>query len=30
MSDTKRYSMMGNGWNEPTIEWILSGLKNKK
>lgn len=27
MSDTKRYSMMGNGWNEPTVEWILSGLK---
>ena len=27
ISDTKRYSMMGNGWNEPTIEWILSGLK---
>ena len=30
MSDTKRYSMMGNGWTEPTVEWILSGLKNKK
>lgn len=27
MSDTKRYSMMGNGWTEPVIEWILSGLK---
>ena len=27
ISDTKRYSMMGNGWNEPTVEWILSGLK---
>lgn len=27
MSDTKRYSMMGNGWNEPTVEWILSGLR---
>ena len=30
LSDTKRYSLMGNGWNEPTVEWILSGLKNKK
>lgn len=29
MSDTKRYSMMGNGWNEPTVEWILSGLKKR-
>ena len=28
MSDTKRYSMMGNGWNEPTVEWILKGLKD--
>ena len=28
MSDTKRYSMMGNGWNEPTVEWILRGLKD--
>ena len=27
MSDTKRYSMMGNGWTEPVIEWILSGLR---
>lgn len=27
LSDTKRYSLMGNGWNEPTVEWILSGLK---
>lgn len=29
MSDTKRYSMMGNGWNEPTVEWILRGLKDQ-
>lgn len=29
ISDTKRYSMMGNGWNEPTIEWILKGLKDQ-
>lgn len=28
ISDTKRYSMMGNGWNEPTVEWILKGLKD--
>ena len=27
ISSTKRYSLMGNGWNEPTVEWILSGLK---
>ena len=27
INDTKRYSLMGNGWNEPTVEWILSGLK---
>ena len=27
ISNTKRYSLMGNGWNEPTIEWILSGLR---
>lgn len=26
MSDTKRYSLMGNGWNESTVEWILKGL----
>ena len=29
MSDTKRYSMMGNGWTEPVIEWILGGIKNE-
>ena len=29
ISDTKRYSMMGNGWNEPTVEWILRGLKDQ-
>lgn len=29
MSDTKRYSMMGNGWTEPVVEWILSGLKKR-
>ena len=29
ISDTKRYSMMGNGWNEPTVEWILKGLKDQ-
>lgn len=27
INNTKRYSLMGNGWNEPTVEWILSGLK---
>ena len=27
MSYSKRCSLMGNGWNEPTVEWILSGLK---
>ena len=27
MSYSKRCSLMGNGWNEPTIEWILRGLK---
>lgn len=27
LSYGKRCSLMGNGWNEPTIEWILSGLK---
>lgn len=27
ISDTKRYSLMGNGWNEPTVEWILSFMK---
>lgn len=28
LSYSKRCSLMGNGWNEPTIEWILSGLKD--
>ena len=28
LSYSKRCSLMGNGWNEPTVEWILSGLKN--
>ena len=27
ISDTKRYSLMGNGWNEPTVEWIFSFMK---
>ena len=27
ISYSKRCSLMGNGWNEPTVEWILSGLK---
>lgn len=27
--NSKRYSLMGNGWNEPTIEWILSELVNE-
>lgn len=26
LSYSKRCSLMGNAWNEPTIEWILSGL----
>lgn len=26
LSYSKRCSLMGNGWNEPTVEWILSGL----
>lgn len=26
INDTKRYSLMGNGWNEAVVEWILSGL----
>ena len=29
LSYSKRCSLMGNGWNEPTVEWILSGLKNE-
>ena len=29
MSDTKRYSMMGNGWTEPVVEWILGGIRNE-
>ena len=24
---SKRCSLMGNGWNEPTVEWILSFMK---
>lgn len=28
LSYSKRCSLMGNGWNEPTVEWILRGLKN--
>ena len=27
LSNTKRYSLMGNGWTEPVIEWILKGVK---
>lgn len=27
LSYSKRCSLMGNGWNESTVEWILSGLK---
>lgn len=27
LSDTKRYSLMGNGWTEPVIEWMLKGIK---
>lgn len=27
ISNTKRYSLMGNGWNEPTVEWIFSFMK---
>lgn len=30
ISDTKRYSLMGNGWNEPTVEWIFSFIKEKQ
>lgn len=29
LSYSKRCSLMGNGWNEPTIEWILSGIKEE-
>ena len=28
LSYSKRCSLMGNGWNEPTVEWILSGLNS--
>lgn len=28
LSYSKRCSLMGNGWNEPTVEWILSDLKD--
>ena len=24
---SKRCSLMGNGWTEPVIEWILKGIK---
>lgn len=24
---SKRYSLMGNGWTEPVIEWILKGIR---
>lgn len=24
---SKRCSLMGNGWNEPTVEWIFSFMK---
>lgn len=27
LSYSKRCSLMGNGWNAPTVEWILSGLR---
>ena len=27
LSYSKRCSLMGNGWNAPTVEWILGGLK---
>lgn len=27
LNNTKRYSLMGNGWNEQTVEWILKGIK---
>ena len=27
LSYSRRCSLMGNGWNEPTVEWILSRLK---
>lgn len=27
---SKRCSLMGNGWNEPTVEWILSFMKEKQ
>lgn len=27
LSYSKRCSLMGNGWNESTVEWILSGLR---
>lgn len=27
LSYTKRCSLMGNGWTEPIIEWILAGLQ---
>ena len=27
LSYSKRCSLMGNGWNAPTVEWILSGIK---
>lgn len=29
LSDTKRYSLMGNGWTEPVIEFILGGIEHE-
>mgnify|MGYP002250449493 CR=1 FL=1 len=29
LSYSKRCSLMGNGWNEPTVAWILSGLREQ-
>ena len=30
LSYTKRCSLMGNGWNAPTIEWILKGINDDR
>lgn len=30
LSYTKRCSLMGNGWNAPTIEWILKGINYER
>lgn len=27
---SERCSLMGNGWNEPTVEWIFSFMKEKQ